>query len=83
MLVLALLIGQAFGLPEVEDPVPARVGLSFLVSSAGVGGMVGVFLSLVCPRKRDLLIGLGTLAGFCLGCVLYALLLSVQLLSSL
>jgi len=83
MLVLAPLIGQALGLPEVEDPIPAKVGLNFLLSFAGLGGMFGGFLSLVWPRKRDLLISLGTLAGFCLGCVLYALLLLIQLASSL
>jgi hypothetical protein len=69
MLVLALLIGQALGLPEVEDPIPDRIGLSFLLSLAGVGGMFGGFVSLVWPRRRERLSGLGTLAGFCLGCV--------------
>jgi len=83
MLVLALLIGQALGLPEVEDPIPDKVGLGFLLSFAGVGGMFGGFLSLIWPRKRELFIGLGTLAGFCLGCVVYALLLLIQLLSAL
>jgi hypothetical protein len=82
MLVLALLIGQALGLPEVEDPIPDKVGLGFLLSFAGVGGMFGGF-RLIWPRKRELFIGLGTLAGFCLGCVVYGLLLLIQLLSAL
>jgi len=51
MLVLAALIGQALGLPEVEDPLPNRIGLNFLLSFAGVGGIFGGFLSLIWSRK--------------------------------
>jgi hypothetical protein len=83
MLVLALLVGQALGLPEVENPIPERIGLTFLLSFAGVGGIFGGFLSLIWPWKRDLLISLGTLAGFSLSCAVYALLLLIQLLSNL
>jgi hypothetical protein len=83
MLVLALLIGQALGLPEVEGPIPDKVGLDLLLSFAGVGGMFGGFLSLIWPQKRDLFISLGTLAGFGFGGALYALLMLVQLLSGL
>jgi hypothetical protein len=83
MFVLALLAGQALGLPEVEDPIPAKVGVNFLLSFAGAGGMFGGFLSLIWPGRRDLLISLGTLAGFCLSSVVYVLLLWIQLLSTL
>jgi hypothetical protein len=80
VLALALLIGQALGLPEVESPIPEKIGLGHLVSLAGVGGMLGGFLSLHWPRRRDWLISLGTLAGFSLGAAAYALLLLIQLL---
>jgi hypothetical protein len=80
MLMLALLIGQAFGLPEVEDPIPDRIGLGYLVSLAGGGGVLGAVLSVARPRKRDLFISAGTFLGFCAGCVLYAISLGVQLL---
>ena len=82
MLVLALLIGQAFGLPKVEDPIPGTIGLGDLVSLAGAGGVLGAVLSIARPQKRDLFVSLGTFLGFCFGCGLYALSLAVQLLSS-
>jgi hypothetical protein len=83
MLVLALLLSQALGLPEVEDPMPDKIGLNFLVSLAGVGGMFGGFLSLVWPRRREWFISLGTLAGFCIGLAIYVSALIGQLVSRL
>jgi ABC-type transport system involved in multi-copper enzyme maturation permease subunit len=80
MLVLALLIGQALGLPEVENPIPERIGLSYLVSLAGAGGVLGAVASVARPQKRELFVSVGTFLGFCLGCGLYALSLAVQLL---
>jgi hypothetical protein len=82
MLVLALLTGQALGLPEVEEPVPDRIGLGYLVSLAGAGGVLGAVLSVARPQKRDLFVSVGTFLGFCAGCVLYAISLAVQLLSA-
>jgi hypothetical protein len=80
MLVLALLIGQTLGLPEVEDPIPGKIGLSDLVSLAGAGGVLGAVLSFARPQKRDLFVRVGTFLGFCAGCGLYAISLVVQLL---
>jgi hypothetical protein len=82
MLVLALLLGQAVGLPEVEDPVPDKIGLGYLVSLAGAGGVLGAVLSVAKPQKRDLFVSVGTFLGFCAGCVLYAMSLGIQLLFS-
>jgi hypothetical protein len=84
VLTFALLLGQALGLPEVEDPIPDTIGLTFPVSLAGAGGVIGGVLGVaVWPQKREKLIVLGTFAGFCLGVGFYALSLFVQLLSGL
>jgi ABC-type Fe3+-siderophore transport system permease subunit len=80
MLVLALIVLQALGLPEVEDPVPDRIGLSLLMSFAGVGGIIATVLSLITrSRRREWLVGIGTLAGLGIGICFYALSLFVQL----
>ena len=34
VLVLALLLGQAFGLPEVESPIPEKSGLGDVIALA-------------------------------------------------
>jgi hypothetical protein len=81
MLVLALLIGQALGLPEVEDPIPDKIGLDYLVSLAGAGGVLGAVLSVARPQRRDLFVSVGTFLGFCGGCGLYAISLAIQILS--
>jgi hypothetical protein len=80
MLVLALLIGQALGLPEVEDPIPDKIGLGYLVSFAGAGGVLGAVLSVARPQRRDLFVSAGTFLGFCGGCGLYAISLAFQIL---
>ena len=51
MLMLALLIGQALGPPEVEEPIPGQIGLGDLVSLAGAGGVLGAVLSFARPRS--------------------------------
>ncbi|HET7418507.1 MAG TPA: hypothetical protein VFJ61_12875 [Solirubrobacterales bacterium] len=80
MLVLVLIVGQAFGLPEVEDPIPARIGLSFIVGSAGAGGMfAGILSVIVQPRRREQFVGVGTLIGCSLGVAFYSASLLAQL----
>jgi hypothetical protein len=84
MLVLALLIGHALGLPEVEDPIPERIGLGYLVSFAGTGGVLGGVVSAVgWPQKREQFVSVGTFIGFYAGLCLYASALIYQLISGL
>lgn len=84
MLLLALLLGQALGLPEVEDPIPDKIGLGYLVSLSGAGGVLGGIASVVgWPHKREQLVSVGTFIGFCAGFGLYASALINQLVSSL
>lgn len=84
MLVLALLIGQTLGLPEVENPIPERVGLSYLVSLAGAGGVLGAVVSVIgWPQKREQFVTVGTFLGFCIGLGIYAAALTDQLISFL
>ena len=81
---LALLLGQVLGLPEAEDPIPDKIGLSYLVSLAGAGGVLGGVVSVVgWPQKRERLVSVGTFIGFCIGFGLYALALIDQLISKL
>jgi hypothetical protein len=84
MLMLALIVWQTLGLPEVEDPIPDRIGLGYLVSLAGAGGVLGGIVSVVgWPQKRERFVSVGTFIGFCIGLGLYATALINQLVSSL
>lgn len=84
MLALALVLWQAFGLPEVEDPFPDRIGLEVLVSFAGAGGVLaGVLCIGSSPAKKERAVSLGALFGFCLGAVYYILSLLAQIASAL
>jgi len=84
MLLFAFLLGQAFGLPEVEDPIPDTIGLDYIFAAAGAGGVVGgVVSAVVWPRRGERFISLGTFAGFCVGFGFYALSLVVQLISEI
>lgn len=77
-----LLIWQALGFPEVEDPIPERIGLESLIALAGAGGLMGGILSFGAPpRKRERAVSLGGLLGFCAGLGIYALSLVVQVIS--
>lgn len=77
MLVLALLIGQALGLS-----IPDRVGLSYLVSLAGAGGVLGGVVSVIgWPQKWEQFVTVGTFLGFCIGLGSYAAALIDQLIS--
>ncbi len=81
MFLLALIVWQALGFPEVEDPIPDRIGLGYLFELAGAAGVIGGIASLVAwPRKRELFISVGTLVGFAIGLGFYALSLAIQLL---
>lgn len=84
MLLLAFLLGQALGLPEVDDPMPDKIGLGYLVSLAGAGGVLGGVVSVVgWPQKRERFVSVGTFIGFCIGFGVYVSALIFQLLSDL
>lgn len=84
MALLALLVWQILGLPEVEDPTPDRIGLTLPIGLAGAGGVFGGVLSVVgWPQKRERFISVGTFIGFSVGLGFYALSLAAQLLFSL
>jgi hypothetical protein len=81
MVLLALIVWQALGLPEVEGPIPDRIGLEYLFELAGAGGVIGGMVSVVAwPRRREQFISVGTIIGFAIGASFYALSLVVQLL---
>jgi hypothetical protein len=66
-------------LPQVEAPLPDRIGLGFPFSTAGAGGvLVGIVHPASSSAKRDCAIRLGGLIGFALGAGLYLLALVVQ-----
>jgi hypothetical protein len=84
VLLLAILLGQALGLPEVEDPIPDKIGLGHLIALAGAGGVLGGLVKVKAPpAKRERAISWGTMAGFCLGVALYCLALIVEVISGL
>lgn len=70
-------------LPQVESPIPERIGLGLPVTFAGVGGMLLGFVHVSSPPDvRDRWIRCGGLIGFLLGVVLYLALLVAQLCCS-
>lgn len=74
----------AFAFPQVEDPLPDRIGLGLPLSMAGATGMLaGIVHTASPPAKRDRAIGLGALVGFGIGVAMYLLALLVQLISLL
>jgi hypothetical protein len=79
MLLLAFLLGQALGLPEVEDPIPDKIGITFPFGFAGACAVLAGFLYLNSPTKRERAVGVGGLIGFCLGWAFYLMSLLVQL----
>jgi len=81
---LLLLILVSSNLPQVEDPIPDRIGLDDLVSLAGTGGVLaGVAFVTASASKRDKAIRWGGLIGFGLGAFLYLVSLAVQVISKL
>lgn len=84
MLALALIIWQVSGLPEVENPIPDRIGLGHLFALAGACGLLGgLFRFGAPPRERERAVSWGSLVGFCIGAGLYMLLLLIQIGSNL
>lgn len=81
---LLLLILVSSSLPEVEDPIPNRIGLDDLISLAGTGGVLaGVAFITASASKRDKAIRWGGLIGFALGALVYLVSLAVQVISHL
>lgn len=82
VLLLAFLLGQALGLPEVENPIPEKIGLAdvFTVAGAGgvLGGMVGVCSS---SKSKERAISVGSGIGLCIGAGVYAVALVIQVAS--
>jgi hypothetical protein len=84
MLVLALLLGQALGLPEVENPIPERIGLGDVFTAAGAGGVLGGMVGVCCsPKSKERAISVGSVIGFCVGAGFYAIALVIQVASGL
>jgi len=84
MLVQLLALWQALGFPEVEDPVPDRIGLGFVVAFSGAGAtLAGLLRFGSAPAKRDREVRRGALIGFCIGAAVYLLSLLAELVSAL
>jgi hypothetical protein len=82
MLLFAFLLGQALGLPEVEDPIPDTIGLADVFTVAGAGGVLGGMAGVCCsPKNKERAISLGSVLGFCVGAGFYAVALLVQVAS--
>jgi hypothetical protein len=80
----ALLLGQALGLPEVEDPVPERIGFGHVIGLAGAGGVLGEVVRIVSPpERREQAVRWGVFIGFSVGLGFYVLALLVQVVSNL
>jgi hypothetical protein len=77
-----LLIVVASFLPEAESPLPDRIGVIDVFTSAGAGGALG---GIICFKataaKRDLAIRWGGLIGCIASLALYFLAVLVQVLS--
>jgi hypothetical protein len=84
VLLLAFLLGQALGLPEVEDPIPEKIGLEDVFAFAGACGVLGAIACFRSPSARqEQGVKWGVLIGFCFGAVVYCLLLVIQVMSAL
>lgn len=84
MLVFAFLIGQALGLPEVEDPIPDRIGFGHVIGAAGSGGVLGEVVRFISPpERREQAVRWGVLIGFSIVLGLYVFVLLVQVISEL
>lgn len=68
MLLFAFLLGQALGLPEVENPIPERIGLADVLAVAGAGGVLGGMAGACCfPKNKDRAVSVGGVIGLCFG----------------
>ena len=65
--------------PEIENPLPDRIGLGFPFATAGAGGVLaGIVHSESSTARRDRAIKQGGLIGFRLGVLAYLLVLVIQ-----
>ncbi|HVD39872.1 MAG TPA: hypothetical protein VNC16_02560 [Solirubrobacterales bacterium] len=84
MLLFAYLLGQVLGLPEVENPIPEKIGVADVFALAGACGVVGGVVRFRSPSfKQDQGARWGVFAGFFLGVAAYLLLLLLQLISKI
>lgn len=83
MLHVALLLGQVLGLPEVESPIPERIGLADVLTVAGAGGVLGGMTGVCFPKNKERAVSVGSLIGLCFGAGFYAVALLIQVASSL
>lgn len=84
MLMLALLLGQALGLPEVENPIPEKIGLGDVFTVAGAGGVLGGMVGVCCyPEHKERAISVGSVIGLSIGTGFYAIALVIQVVSGL
>ncbi|MGN6557678.1 MAG: hypothetical protein ACTHLH_06655 [Solirubrobacterales bacterium] len=84
MLVLALMIGQALGLPEVENPIPDRINITAPFLAAGMGGALAGLVFVFSPQaRRERAMRIWGLVGFAIGGAFYLFALIVQLISEL
>jgi hypothetical protein len=82
--VLALLLGQAFGLPEVENPIPEKIGVQDVFALSAAGGVLGGIAGFGLPSaQQEQRVKWGAFLGFCGGVAMYCLLLLIQVLSAL
>ena len=82
MIHFAILLGQALGLPQVEDPIPDKIGFGHVIACAGAGGVVAEVVRFgATPAKRERSARRGLKIGFWLGFGFYALSLVVQIIS--
>jgi hypothetical protein len=65
--------------PEIEDPLPDRIGLGFPFATAGAGGVLaGIVHSESSAARRDRAINKGGSIGLRLGVLAYLLVLAIQ-----
>ena len=84
MLVPALMLWQALGFPEMENPIPSRIGLHHIIAFAGAGAVLGeVFRFGSSTTRRDRAVRLGSLVGFGIGAAVYLLALLAEIVSAL
>lgn len=77
LLVLALL-------PRVEDPWPDTIGLDFLLTTSGAGGLLAGLVGAAAGSKRpERAILWGNLFGFLMGAAFYFMALLAQVISGL
>jgi hypothetical protein len=83
MVLFALIVWQALGFPEVEDPIPEKIGLELIFAFAGAGAVVGEVVRFgASPARRERAVRRCGLAGFCIGLGLYVLSLLLQVISA-